>query len=141
AFFPPPERRQGANSEWRSGNRKKGGGRPGFDPSTRYSLFATRSGSQQIPISDRLKRTAVVRPRGGHPLRETVLLMTLFNHPGLLHTHLDEFAHLDLGDRDLTALQAAMLEIVAGEGDGEAANLRESLGSGRFAGLIARLDQ
>ena len=104
----------------------------------RSSLLATPS---QIPVSDRLKRTTIVRPRGGHPLRETVLVMTLLNHPSLLHAHLDEFAHLDLSDRDLIGLRAAMLEIVAGEEDGEPANLRESLGSGRLAPLIARLDQ
>jgi DNA primase len=83
----------------------------------------------------------MLRPRGGHQLRETVLVMALFNHPGLLHTHFDEFAHLDLADRDLTALQAAMLESVAGEGDGEAVALRETLGAGRFAPMIARLDR
>ena len=114
------------------------GGDGGSERSTRYSLLATRS---PIPVSDRLKRTTIVRPRGGHPLRETVLVMTLLNHPSLLHAHLDEFAHLDLSDRDLIGLRAAMLEIVAGEEDGEPANLRESLGSGRLAPLIARLDQ
>jgi len=136
AFFPAPER--GANSEWRTANRKKRWGDGGSERSTRYSLLATRS---QIPVSDRLKRTTIVRPRGGHPLRETMLVITLLNHPSLLHAHLDEFAHLDLSDRDLIGLRAAMLEIVAGEEDGEPANLRESLGSGRLAPLIARLDQ
>ena len=68
--------------------------------------------------------------------------MTLLDHPGLLHAHLDEFAHLDLTDRDLIGLRAAMLETVAaeGEGEGESATLRESLVSGRFGPLIARLD-
>src|SRR5262249_48799373 len=82
-----------------------------------------------------------VRPRGGHPLREALLVMTLFNHPGLLHTHFDAFAELGLADRDLIALRAAILEIAAAEGEGEPANLRESLASGRFGSLIQRLDQ
>jgi DNA primase len=138
SFFPAPERRP--NSEWRAANRKKGGGRGDFASSTRYSQFATRSSLAQIPVSDRLKRTTIVRPRGGHSLREAVLVMTLLDHPGLLHAHLDEFAHLDLTDRDLIGLRAAMLETVAAEGEGESATLRESLVSGRFGPLIARLD-
>ena len=42
---------------------------------------------------------------------------------------------LDLTDRDLIGLRAAMLEIVAAEGEGESATLRESVVSGRFGPL------
>jgi DNA primase len=135
SFFPGPER--GAGGEWRRANRRRGAFDPRSDRSTRPSLLASRSA---IPVSDRLKGTALLRPRGGHPLRETVLVMTLLHHPGLLQAHLDEFAHLDLADRDLAALRAAILDLVAAADDGEAGDARSVLAAGRFGPLIERLD-
>ena len=127
-----------ANSEWRSANSEKGRREPGFDASTRSSLFATRSGSQQIPISDRLKRSADrSSARRGMPLREVVLVMTMVNHPDLIHAHLDEFAHLEFSHarprRDLQR-PCSNRRRRGGRRGGDAP--RQSLGSGRFAPLL-----
>ncbi|HZP20998.1 MAG TPA: DNA primase [Bauldia sp.] len=90
-------------------------------------------------VSERLRRS-LRHSRSAPPLRETVLVMTLVNHPGLIADRLDEFAHLELSHPDLDGLRSAVLDLLA-HGDGEAANLRETLESGRFAPLIRRLDR
>ena len=66
--------------------------------------------------------------------------MTMVNHPGLLAAHLDEFAHLEFANSEISGLREAVLSIIS-DGDGvDAAGLRERLNSGRFAPLIGRLD-
>jgi DNA primase len=93
-----------------------------------------------LPVSERLRQSPLVAARAAHPLREAVLVMTLINHPALLHSRLDEFAHLDLSSLDLDRLRAAVLGIVADGEDAEDGKLRERLVSGPFAALIGRLE-
>ncbi len=135
SFFPPPEPRGKANSEWRMANRK-GEGRHRNESSTRYSLLATRS----LPVSERLKRSPLLAGRASWPLREAVLVVTMVNHPDLLHRHLDEFAGLEFGHPELAALAAAVLSHATGGEEGDAAILRRSLENGRFSALLPRLD-
>jgi DNA primase len=82
----------------------------------------------------------VLAGRGTHPLREVVLVMTMVDHGGLIHGHLDDFAAVELSHPDLLALRAAILAMVAAEPEADFAHLRETLASGRFGPLIARLD-
>ncbi len=126
AFF-PDARQQRTESR----GQKSRGSRDSRPPSSVLRL--------PIPVSDRLKRSSLLAGRPTHPLREVVLVMTMVNHPALIPERLDEFAHLELGHPDLDDLRSAVLEILA-HGDGEAEHLRETLLSGRFGGLIGRLD-
>jgi DNA primase len=93
-----------------------------------------------LPVSERLRQSPLVAPRPAVSLREIVLVMTMVNHPALLHSRLDEFAHIDLSSADLDRLRAAILEIVADVDDAEDGKLRERLVSGPFATLIGRLE-
>ncbi|MCB1496038.1 MAG: DNA primase, partial [Bauldia sp.] len=133
AFFPAPEPRQrGGRRDYPDRHRGFGRGR---DDRGGPSGFPSR-----IPVSDRLRQTGILSRQGAPPLREAVLVMTMLDHPALLARHLDEFAHVDLGHRDLVALRAELLEIVAADHDIDASALRSRLAQSRFATLLERLD-
>lgn len=131
AFFPaPPE-----PDRRRPYARDRGGSDRRFDrPSPGYAT------PDRIPVSDRLRRSGILSRQGAPPLRETVLVMAMLNHPALIARHLDEFADVDLAHRDLVALRAYMLEIVAAHDDVDAGLLRAELEKSRFSALLTRLD-
>jgi DNA primase len=65
--------------------------------------------------------------------------MTVVNHPALLASHLDEFAHIEFGSPDLDQLRGAILEIVS-HSDKEEGSIRHALAAGRFHLLLERLE-
>jgi DNA primase len=139
AFFPAPERRNERRpwqprerGEWQRGG--EGRGRP-FDP----SRFSRPGGRQPLPVSDQLKRSMLLSGKAAWPLREAVLVMTMVNHPDLLHRHLDDFASTELGHPDLEGLRGVLLSHATGD-DFDAAGLRKFLGSGRYSAILQRLD-
>ncbi len=133
AFFPPPPEPERGR---RFGGRDRAYGNRRFG---RPAAFAELAPSR-IPVSDRLKRSGLLSRQGAPPLREAVLVVTMLNHPELIARHLDEFAHVELGHRDLVGLRAALIEIVAADHDLDAAALRAKLTESPFSGLLARLD-
>ena len=85
AFFPAPERARSAGPA----------GAARYQKRRRSSGANAPDSHRPIPISDRLKRSPMMAGRSGPPLREVVLMMTMINHPGLIATHLDDFAHVE----------------------------------------------
>ena len=75
------------------------------------------------------------------PLREVVLVMTMANHPGLVPDLLDEFAQIELTNRELDSLRTQILEIAAEDPHIEGGGLRDRLVSARFGELLDKLDQ
>jgi DNA primase len=135
AFFPKPERAERANREWRTANRRGvDRSHPGSIP---YSPFATRS----LPVSDRLRQSALITGRSHPALREVVLVMTMINHPGLIESRLDDFAHVELTHGEIAELRASVLDEYAHSGEADAAAFRKRLDSGRFRAFLERLDQ
>ncbi|MDN2565486.1 DNA primase [Aquibium sp. A9E412] len=68
----------------------------------------------RLAVTDSLARSALVKAAGGvMPLRETAILVTLVNHPGLLDEHFDAFERLHLTHGDLRRLHAAVLDVTA----------------------------
>ncbi|MCB1489034.1 MAG: DNA primase, partial [Bauldia sp.] len=131
AFFPAPEPAQrGRRRDYP--DRGFGGGRGDRGGAPRFPA--------RIPVSDRLRQSGILSRQGAPPLREAVLVMTMVDHPALLARHLDEFAHVEIGHRDLVGLRAELLEIVAADHDIDAAALRARLAQSRFAPLVERLD-
>jgi DNA primase len=138
AFFPVPERRGERRpftprdpDAWRRGEgrgRREGPG--GRAPGSR----------EPLPVSDRLKRSPLIAGRAAWPLREAVLVVTMVNHPDLLHRHLDDFAGLEFGHPELAALAAEVLGHAAGADEVSGMALRKSLREGRFSALLPRLD-
>jgi DNA primase len=93
----------------RPGDREKGqGGRGG--------QWSRGGGAPQgrLTISESLMRSSLVRKTGGVlPLRETVLVVTLVNHPDLIDTHFEMVETLDLAHPDLRRVHAAMIDALA----------------------------
>ncbi|MGX5722012.1 DNA primase [Shinella zoogloeoides] len=130
AFFRPAQR-QGSGSF--SGNRQGRGG--------------SRGGPQgnMVPsgISDRLARSALVRGAQELPaLRESVLALTVVNHPGLLFSDYDEIAIIEYENRDLQRLWSALIGIAGSVGARlDRARLVEELEAAGFDTLLKGLDQ
>ncbi|MCP4382349.1 MAG: DNA primase [Hyphomicrobiales bacterium] len=130
-FFPAAEepargRRSGAGGFER---RRGGWTRPEFDRP-----------SAHIPVSDRLKQSGILSRQRAPSLRDAVLVITLLNHPALIARHLDEFADIEFGHRDLATLRSEMIEFVASDEPADPEVLRERLAKTPVADLVARLD-
>lgn len=106
AFFGASRGRPGRGGEQGKG----GGGRGGQWP--RGGPGAGQGG--RLTISESLMRSSLVKKAGGVlPLRETVLVVTLVNHPDLIDTHFEEVETLDLAHPDLHKVHAAMIDALA----------------------------
>ena len=131
AFFRPAQRQGGGGF---SGNRqgRGGGGRPG-----------TQGNAASSGISDRLTRSALVRGAEVLPaLRESVLALTVVNHPGLLFSDYDEIAVIEYENRDLQRLWSALLGIAGSVGARlDRGRLIEELEAAGFDTLLRGLDQ
>ncbi|MFP1632380.1 DNA primase [Zhengella sp. ZM62] len=95
--------------------------------------------SGRLAVSDSLARSALVRQaQGGLPLRETVLVLTLANHPFLLEAHFEECAQLELDSPDLRRLLSALFDALA---HGRTGDREQTLAAVRASGLDGLLDQ
>jgi DNA primase len=106
AFFGAsrPQQRQGRGQGERGQNGRQPGGRYGRD-----GAIAGR-----LAVSESLARSAMVKKAGGFlPLRETVLIAALCNHPLLIDEHFDAVETLDLAHPDLRRLHAALIDALA----------------------------
>jgi len=130
AFFRPPQRQQGGGF---AGNRQTRGGGRG----------APQGNAVPSGISDRLARSALVRGAQELPaLRESVLALTVVNHPGLLFSDYDEIAIIEYENRDLQRLWSALLGIAGSVGARlERDRLLEELEAAGFDALLKGLDQ
>jgi DNA primase len=90
-----------------------------------------------MPISAKLHRRFRTGKAAGPTLAEATLLTTLIHHPGLLHSHLDDFLAVELDGRELDALRRAIIAEGA-ENQGEQP-IAGALAKAGFADLIARL--
>ncbi len=115
------ERRGGFDAN--RGGRGRDNGRTGRPPGG-YSAIGGG-------ISDRLARSGLVKGHQDQPaLRESVLALTIVNHPQLLQDEYDEIASIDYENRELQKLWSSLLTAAAGAG---AELTREK--------LIARLEE
>jgi DNA primase len=90
-----------------------------------------------MPISAKLHRRFRTGGATGPSLAEATLLTTLIHHPGLLHSHLDEFLAVDLDGRELDALRRAIITEAA-ENQGEQP-IVDALAKAGFGDFMARL--
>ncbi|MCT7663508.1 DNA primase [Shinella kummerowiae] len=129
-FFRPAQRQGGGTF---SGNRQgKGGGRN-----------ASQGNTAPTGISDRLMRSALVRGAQELPaLRESVLALTVVNHPGLLFSDYDEIAIIEYENRDLQRLWSALIGIAGAIGTRlERDRLIEELEAAGFDTVLKTLEQ
>jgi len=129
AFFRPPQRQGGTFAGNRHG---RGGGRG-----------VPQGNAGPSGISDRLARSALVRGAQELPaLRESVLALTVVNHPGLLFSDYDEIAIIEYENRDLQRLWSALLGIAGSVGARlERDRLLEELEAAGFDALLKGLEQ
>ncbi|HEV7305536.1 DNA primase [Ensifer sp.] len=94
-------------------------------------------------ISERLARSSLVGgPQVVPLLRESVLALTIVNHPQLLFDEYDEISTIEFDHRELQRCWAAVLNTAAAQGPRlTREGLVEQLGADGFAALIASLDQ
>ncbi len=95
-------------------------------------------------ISERLARSGLVRGHQDIPaLRESVLALTIVNHPALMQDEYDEIASIDYDSRELQRLWSGMLGAAAAVAGPHLTReyLIERLEELGFAGLIQSLEQ
>lgn len=129
-FFRPAQRQGGGGF---SGNRQnRGGGRN-----------AQQGNAAPSGISDRLVRSALVRGALELPaLRESVLALTVANHPGLLFSEYDEIAAIEFENRDLQRLWSSLIGIADSVGARlDRHRLIEELQAAGFDALLKTLEQ
>ncbi|WP_338810645.1 DNA primase [Agrobacterium leguminum] len=105
-----------------------------------------RGGAMAAPassISDRLAQSGLVRGYQTKPsLRESVLAITIVNHPELLLEEYDEIAAIDYENRDLQRLWSTVLTYAAeSAADISRAGLIERLSQQGFEVLLKAMDQ
>jgi DNA primase len=135
-FFRPAQRQGGGGNFGGggfSGNRQGRGGGRNAGPGS-----AVPTG-----ISDRLARSALVRGALELPaLRESVLALTVANHPGLLFSEYDEIAAIEFENRDLQRLWSALIGIADSVGTRlDRGRLIEELEAAGFDTLLKTLEQ
>ena len=77
---------------------------------------------------------------GGTERRERMIVLTLVNHPGLLHEFLDEFAALEMTVPELTLLRSRMIDCAALETGLDGSGLRDQLRAMGSGSLLDRLE-
>lgn len=118
AFFGGgPSRGRGQQGYGREGYGRDGQGREGQGRFARGGPGRDAGvNSRVVTVSERLTRSSMVRGHAELPsLRETVLLLTVANHPGMLFSDFDDLSALEFEDRDVTRVWQTMLQ-AAGEG-------------------------
>ncbi|MVA72758.1 DNA primase [Agrobacterium vitis] len=141
---------QGVGRAGRGNFERGGGGFTGNRPGN--GRFQNGAGGRGAPAgqrpgstmaSDRLTRSGMVSRSHDQPsLRESVLALTIVNHPQLLQEDYDEISCIDFDSRDLQRLWPAVLTAVAQTGAQlTREDLYERLMSAGFDTLLKALDQ
>ncbi|OOO25820.1 DNA primase [Agrobacterium salinitolerans] len=139
-FFQPRFQQGGAQG----GNFRRNGAQPAGRGFQRNA--PGRGGAMAAPassISDRLAQSGLVRGYQTKPsLRESVLAITIVNHPELLLEEYDEIAAIDYENRDLQRLWSTVLTYAAeSAADISRAGLIERLSQQGFEVLLKAMDQ
>jgi DNA primase len=134
AFFQPvrPQRYDNPRFE-----RRTGGGRPGYG-----QPYGQSRGTPRLVVSDTLRNSRLVKPGlAADPTpRESVILMSLINHPQLAEDRLESLSHLEFGSPSARALFGALLDLVMADHDISGADLRSALGGRGFGPAIEKMD-
>ncbi|AKH99494.1 DNA primase, catalytic core [Hoeflea sp. IMCC20628] len=141
AFFGYRNREQGKSGRGNYG--REGGGRGSFERGNGNG--GGRPGPQSargmVAVSERLSRSGMVRGHAEMPsLRETVLVMTVANHPQMLHDEFDELAALEFEDKGLMRVWQVMLNAASAGGRFDRERLFAALEADGQGAFIARLE-
>jgi DNA primase len=133
AFFQPSQQNREARRPFTPRGQGQGQGRtaPANNP------------GRSAPVSDRLARTGMVTGYGSLPsLRESVLALTIVNHPALFFEDYDTIRQIEFESRDMRRFWQAMMGIAAASGhDLTREELLTALETQGFDTLLAGLDK
>jgi len=135
AFFQPvrPQRydnRGGGRFESRQGN-----GRAPFGQKRPL-------GTPRLVVSDTLRNSRLMKPGRAADVspRETVILVSLINHPALAEPRLEALADLEFSSPSGRKLFSAMLDLIMADHDITGADLKTALGGRGFGPDIERME-
>ncbi|MDQ0321170.1 DNA primase [Pararhizobium capsulatum DSM 1112] len=137
AFFQGSNRQQGFQRNF-DRNQGRDGARNG--PQGRGGPSAQRGTGG---VSERLARSSLVSgSQSLPPLRESVLALTIVNHPQLLFEEYDEISAIEYDNRDLQRFWSSVLNAAAAKGPRlSREGLMEQLEAEGFGALLKGLDQ
>lgn len=131
----------GRGKSGQGGYGRNGGERGGYE---RGGRSGAQQGAQQargVAVSEKLARSGLVRGHSDMPsLRETVLVMTVANHPQMLHDEFDELAALEFDDKGLMRVWQVMLDAASVGGRFDRERLQAALEADGQAEFIVRLE-
>lgn len=131
ALFQPQGR---PRSQWQAANRRRPPTRPGLPQ-------RQRPWDEAQPASPALKRlAATAASQQGPERRERLIILTVINHPDLLHEFLDELAVLDLTSRELDSLRTQIIDSAALGSGLDGAGLKDHLRDKGLGPLLDRLE-
>lgn len=101
------------------------------------------SNSRLAPISDRLAKSGVVTGYRSLPsLRESVLALTIVNHPALFFEDYDDIVHLEFENRDMQRFWQAVMAVAGASGAGlTREDLLNALEVQGFETLLGNIDR
>jgi DNA primase len=104
---------------------------------------AANKPSTSAPISDRLTRSGLVAGYRTQPhLRDSVLALTIVNHPTLFFEEYDELSHIEFANRDMQRFWQALMSVAGASGPTlTREELITALEVQGFETLLASLDQ
>jgi DNA primase len=129
-FRPQGAARGGAGRRQPGGFPARGGFRPNMRP---WDL-------QQPPSAQLRRLAAEPTSQSGAERRERMIVLTLINHPDLLHEFLDDFAGLEMTSRELDALRAKIIDAAALGSGLDGMDLRGHLSQTGSGPLLDRLE-
>ena len=135
------EQGKSGNGSFGRGNFERGGGGGRGNRQGDGRGGGGQQSARNMAVSERLTQSGMVRGHGAMPsLRETVLVMTVANHPQMLHDEFDELAALEFDDKGLMRVWQVMLDAASVGGRFDRERLFAALDADGQGAFIARLE-
>ncbi|NTS31890.1 DNA primase [Phyllobacterium sp. BT25] len=128
------------------GNERRGSGQAGsnrnsFGPQAGYGQRGRGAPNGRLAVSESLARSVLVKTSSATlPLRETAILMTLFNHPRLIEDDFETIVRLEFSHPDLKRFHTAMLNAMAEHHVADGREMRKAMTETGHGALIEALE-
>ncbi|MBZ3692393.1 DNA primase [Phyllobacterium calauticae] len=131
---------QRSNNNRRDGD-QRGNGQNGYGNQNGYGQRGRGAASGRLAVSDSLARSVLVKTTSAAPpLRETAILMTLFNHPRLIEEDFETVVRLEFSHPDLKRFHSAMLNAMAEHHVVDGLAMRKAMAEAGHGTLIEALE-
>jgi DNA primase len=133
--------RQRFDELWGRGAASSGQRRSGTTPRTPRLKFGQKAWEVPMPASQKLKSLAAAgRNDSSSERRQSLIILTLINHPGLIYEFWDDFASFDLTSRELDLIRAQILDSASSGEALEKAALKDHLVGKGFGDVLSLLE-